>query len=297
MNGALVIDKPSGPSSHDVVARVRRALAVKRVGHTGTLDPMATGVLPLLLGQATRLARFFAASEKAYDTRIRLGLATDTFDATGEPAPQAGRVPGGSAMPDEAAIANALAPFRGVIQQAPPAFSAKWIGGVRAYDLARRQAPVEPAPVSVTVHALDLLGVDGTAVDVRVVCSAGFYVRSLAHDLGVSLGCGAHLESIRRTRSGPFTLDQAVPLATVEAEGFGAAARLISIESLLPEVPSLTLSERGARRAAHGNAVMASDVAGPIPDAPFTRLFDGRGALIAIAEPGIGVLHPVVVLR
>lgn len=270
---------------------------MKCVGHTGTLDPLATGVLPLLLGRATRLARFFTASEKAYDTRVRLGVATDTYDATGEPVPLAGHAPARSAIPDEAAIANALAAFRGVIQQTPPSFSAKKIGGVRAYDLARRKAPVRPAPVTVTVHALNLMAVDGTAVDLRVVCSAGFYVRSLAHDLGLRLGCGAHLETLRRTRSGPFGLEQAVPLDTIEAEGLDAIARLLPIETLLDSFPAVTVSDRGARRAAHGNAVMESDVAGPVPDTPLVRLFTPQGSLVAIAELRIGrVLHPVVVL-
>ncbi len=200
VNGALVIDKPAGPSSHDVVARVRRALRVERVGHTGTLDPLAMGVLPLLLGQATRLARFLAAGDKAYDARIRLGVATDTYDAAGEPVARASGTLDGVAIPDPSAVAHALAEFRGAIQQTPPPFSAKRIGGMRAYDLARRKAPVAPAPVTVTVHALDLVGVDGSAVDVRLVSSAGFYVRSLAHDLGRSrLGIESSV-AIRSTR-------------------------------------------------------------------------------------------------
>lgn len=273
-------------------------MRVERAGHTGTLDPLATGVLPLLLGQATRLARFLAAGDKAYDARIRLGVATDTYDAAGEPVKAADRAVEGSPLPDASAVAHALAAFRGAVRQTPPPFSAKRIAGMRAYDLARRKAPVSPAPVTVTVHALQLVGVDGSAVEVRIVSSAGFYVRSLAHDLGLRLGCGAHLERLRRTRSGPFGLEQAVPLDTVEAEGLAAAARVIPIEALLMDVPAVTVNDRGARRAAHGNAVMESDVAGPVSDAPLARLFDRQGALVAIAERRIGrVLHPVVVLK
>jgi tRNA pseudouridine55 synthase len=311
LNGALVIDKPSGPSSHDVVARVKRATGAARVGHTGTLDPLATGVLPLLAGRATRLARFLAAGDKAYEARIRLGVTTATYDAASPPVTPAGNADGsGAAVCDRGSVEAALGAFRGVILQTPPPYSAKRIGGVRAYELARRRAPVQPAPATVTVHALDVVHLDGTALDIRVVCSAGFYVRSLAHDLGVRLGCGAHLETLRRTRAGHFGLDQAVPLALIEELGAGAAVHVIPLAELLPDVPCAVLTDRGAGRAAHGNAITPSDITGAMPSRAFrsgseggqearcpVRLFDGGGAMVAIAVADArGVLHPVVVL-
>jgi tRNA pseudouridine55 synthase len=301
MHGALIIDKPAGPSSHDVVARVRRATAVRRIGHTGTLDPMATGVLVLLLGRATRLARFLAAGEKAYDATVRLGVATDTYDATGREVPLDAAAPIPAAAVDRAAIEAALAGFRGALRQAPPPYSAKHVGGVRAYALARRRRPVVPAPVVVTVHALDLTWVENERVGLQVVSSGGFYVRSLAHDLGVRLGCGAHLEALRRTGTGGFSLAEAVPLGTVEAEGAGALERLVPMADLLPGLPGCVLTERGAQRAAHGNTVGAAEIAGRLGDLAGAggpvRLLDRTGALVAIAEPDEGLaLHPVVVL-
>ncbi|MCA1561053.1 MAG: tRNA pseudouridine(55) synthase TruB [Acidobacteria bacterium] len=226
MNGVLVIDKPAGPTSHDVVARVRRATAIRRVGHTGTLDPLATGVLPLVLGRATRLARLLSEADKAYDAVVRLGTATDSYDAQGQAiATSRDAVPIDPASIARGTIEAALDTFRGTYLQAPPPFSAKKIGGVRAYALARRREPVQPAAVTVSVHRLDLLGVEGTRVELRVVCSAGFYVRSLAHGLGAVLGCGAHLEALRRTRSGEFGLDAAVPLDAIEQAGLAALDR------------------------------------------------------------------------
>ena len=300
MHGALIIDKPAGPSSHDVVARIRRAIGIRRVGHTGTLDPMATGVLVLLLGRATRLARFLSAGEKAYDATVRLGVATDTYDATGREVPLDAAAPIPAAV-DRAAIEAALDGFRGAFRQAPPPYSAKHVGGVRAYELARRRAPVVPPPVMVTVHELDLTWLEGGRLGLRLVSSGGFYVRSLAHDLGVRLGCGAHLEALRRTRTGGFGLAEATPLATVETEGAEALERLVPMADLLPDLPGFVLTEQGARRAAHGNTVAAAEVAGPIGGPAGAggpvRLLDGAGTLVAIAEPEDGpALHPVVVL-
>ncbi len=306
MNGVLVVDKPAGPSSHDVVARVRRATGATRVGHTGTLDPLATGVLPLVVGRATRLARFLAAGEKVYEARIRLGVATDTYDAEGAPTAPPDPAAG---LPDRAALEATLAKFRGEITQTPPPFSAKKIAGTRAYDLARRRAPVVPAPVAVEVSAAEVLAFEGTRVDLRIVCSAGFYVRSLAHDLGVRLGCGAHLEALRRARSGQFDLSAAVPLATVEAEGAGALRRLVPLEALLADWPRAVLTDEDAARVLHGASVSApasAAAAAPAGGAPragagappqLVRLFSRHGQLVAIARPGSdAVLHPVVVL-
>ncbi len=303
--GILIVDKPAGPTSHDIVAVARRALACRKVGHLGTLDPLATGVLPLVVGRATRLASLFAGAAKQYDAVIRLGLATDTCDI-------AGAVIGGSdAGADRAAsgppashgaITDAAAGFVGSHLQRPPAVSAKKIEGVRAYDLARRQRPAEPAPVRVTVDALTVLSIDGVRVRCRIACSSGFYVRALARDLGETLGCGACLETLRRERHGRFTLAGAVPLVRLVEEGAAAAARLIPLDVLLPELPGVVVTERGARRVVHGNAVGLSDVVpptgGPRPaQATRVRLLDADGRLLAIAEPEAdGALHPRIVL-
>lgn len=294
MNGVLVVDKPRGPSSHDVVARVRRATGITKIGHTGTLDPLATGVLPLVVGRATRLARFLSGADKTYVAGIRLGAATETYDAEGilasDPLPEA------PPDLDAATVREALGAFRGAYLQRPPPFSAKKIAGVPAYKLARRETPAELQPVPVTVHALTLEDYRGGLAIVRVVCTAGFYVRVLAQDLGRALGCGAYLESLRRTRAGDFAEEHAVTLESLE--GQRGAAAIIPMDALLPGLPPVTVTERGARRAAHGNALAPADLMRPA-DAPGgpVRVLDPGGALIGIAEETAGgLLHPVVVL-
>ena len=309
MNGVLIVDKPPGPTSHDVVAKVRRAIGISRIGHTGTLDPLATGVLPLVVGRATRLAQFLTSEEKEYLAGIRLGVETATYDAeerlvrneTGEPVlllPIRRRL-----AFTEADLREALTDFTGTYWQVPPPFSAKKVGGRPAYALARERKEVELKAVEVTVTELELVRhSDGLAL-VRVVCSSGFYVRSLAHDFGRRLGCGAHLESLRRTRAGEFRVDQAVPLPVIQEEGTAALARLVPVEGLLSRLPHVVVNERGARRAAHGNALAAEDLweadrtvpthAAPGP----VRVLDADGALLAIGQPaGGGLLQPVVVL-
>ena len=303
MNGVLVVDKPRGPTSHDVVARVRRALGMSRVGHTGTLDPLATGVLPLVIGRATRLAAMLSGADKEYDAGVRFGLATATYDAAG----RTGAPPPAPAGLDTARIEEALGRFRGTFSQMPPAYSAKKVGGVAAYTLARRNEAVELHAVAVTVSRLELLAYQDGLARILVTATAGFYVRSLAHDLGQRLGCGAHLESLRRSRAGMFGLADAVTLEEVEAEGRDAGQRLVSLNRLLPQMPAAVLNERGAQRAAHGNTLGPSDFTG-VQELPGTgegdavaphrfRLMDGSGGLLGIAEtrPG-GLLHPVIVL-
>jgi tRNA pseudouridine55 synthase len=303
LDGVLVVDKPAGPTSHDVVARVRRALGTPRIGHTGTLDPLATGVLPLVVGRATRLASLFSGTEKEYVAGVRLGLATDTYDA----ASRIGPPPAAPAGIDAAAIEAALHEFRGTYQQSPPAYSAKKIGGVASYTLARRHQPVQPRSVAVTVMHLSLVSYDSGLACLRVRATAGFYVRSLAHDLGARLGCGAHIETLRRVAAGAFDERAAMTLEGIEAEGAGAARWLIPLNALLPHVPAVVLTERGARRATHGNELSIDDLASPHaadpePAAPASdcmrwRLLDPAGSLLALAEmrPG-GLLHPVIVL-
>ena len=294
MDGVLVVDKPVGPTSHDVVARVRRALRTPRIGHTGTLDPLATGVLPLVIGRATRLASLLSGADKEYVAGIRLGVATDTYDAasldTGPPEPPQGV--------DAARIEAALDLFRGTFEQTPPAFSAKKIAGVRAYELARRRVAVQPSPVSVTVHDLTMVHYGEGLARIRVRVSAGFYVRSLAHDLGQRLGCGAYLETLRRVKAGEFAEGSAIPLDDLERDGIEAARRIVPVEQLLPHIPAVVLNERGLKRASHGNEIMSEDATvWGAPGSSTYRLLDGSGRLIAIAESRSGgLLHPVTVL-
>lgn len=312
MDGLLVVDKPAGPTSHDVVAIVRRTLHEPRVGHTGTLDPLATGVLPLVIGKATRLARFVTAGSKSYVATIRLGASTDSYDADG-------RVVGetyGGPMPSIETVDAALQPFRGTFLQQPPRYSAKKIGGERSHRTARRRTAVEergddapdvplPEPVSVTAHAIVIAGLEGSILTLQVDCSAGFYVRALAHDLGASLGTGAYIHALRRTRSGELTLDQAVELATVTDPVLGrerVSAALVPLERMLPDVPRIDLTERGERRASHGQPLGPEDVAGTFPEAlsgeTRYRLFSPDGRLIGVAEREATppALHPAVVL-
>jgi tRNA pseudouridine55 synthase len=313
MDGLLVLDKPPGPTSHDVVARVRRAVGERRIGHTGTLDPSASGVLPLVLGRATRLARFLSSSDKTYQAVVRLGTATDTYDAEGAHT----GTPYAGAPPSRAAIERTLDAFRGTFLQHPPAFSAKKIGGQRSYALARararadlasppgfptRSAPpapaVLPAPVSVTAHAIDVVSVDGNDVTLTIECSAGFYVRSLAHELGRQLGTGAHLAALRRLRSGDIALDHALTLDTVEREPARAASALIPLSGMLPGLAAVTLTADGVRHAGHGRDLGPGDFIGPSSGARWLRLVDADGNLVGLAEPvgAAGLLHPSVVL-
>lgn len=280
---------------------MRRALRTRRIGHTGTLDPLATGILPLVVGRATRLASLLSGADKEYEAAVRLGAATLTYDAAdrhGPPSP-----PSGIEFAD---VDRALQAFRGAFEQTPPSYSAKKIDGVAAYKLARDNKPVIPRPVPVTVRTLILESYEPGLARLRVCASAGFYVRSLAHDLGAALGCGAYLETLRRVRAGAFGEESAVPLDSVEAEGQEAGRWMIPLEKVLPEVPAVILTDRGARRATHGNELAPEDIAHPLPDSGMAgtgspsgrwRLFDASGSLLGIAEsrPG-GLLHPVIVL-
>jgi tRNA pseudouridine55 synthase len=301
MEGLLVVDKPVGPTSHDVVARIRRATGERRIGHTGTLDPGASGVLPLVLGRATRLARFLSAADKTYAAVIRLGIETDTYDAEGrEVSVYRGE------LPDAVAIERALKTFVGTFLQRPPVYSAKKMGGVRSYRAARQRDPADklparqPEPVPVHVHELLLQAVDGDQVRIHVTCSAGFYVRSLAHDLGRCLETGGHLAELRRTRSGALGLDVALPLARAETDPAALAAALIPVAKMLPGMPAATLSVAGVRRARHGQAIGDADVSAALAfnDGDTVRLLDPAGDLVGIAKSGRAprLLHPVVIL-
>jgi tRNA pseudouridine55 synthase len=295
MTGVLLIDKPSGPTSHDVVARIRRTSGERSIGHTGTLDPRATGLLVLVLGRATRLAPFLSSGDKAYEAAIRLGVRTDTDDADG-------RVTGrtDAPLPDDAAIAAALDAFRGSFPQRPPAHSAKKVQGVKAYELARREQPVELKPVDVTVRSLELRGRSGDLVTMAVTATAGFYVRALARDLGERLGCGAHLDALRRTGSGRLSVDDAVPLEAAERLGTGIGAHLLAPSNALAELPAVTLTPAGLARASHGNWLgpqhLETSGGRPLAEALKVRLIAEEGRLVGVAEMRRGALHPVVVL-
>jgi tRNA pseudouridine55 synthase len=311
MDGLLVIDKPAGPTSHDVVAIVRRVLGVDRAGHTGTLDPLATGVLAILVGRATRLASFLSGAEKEYLAAVCFGASTATYDAEGAGArADAGPSDDQSLVrtPTEAEVRAALPAFLGTYAQQPPPFSAKKIAGTPAYKLARRGAPVEMKAVEVTVRDIELCAFRDRTADVRLVCSSGFYVRSFAHDLGQRLGCGAFLERLRRTRVADLTVDRALSLQSVIDDPAGARSGLVPMDHLLPHLPAIVLSETGVRKASHGNAVTAADLVAagderpeePVLDANADarfRMIDASGRLIGIARPaGAGLLHPVIVL-
>jgi tRNA pseudouridine55 synthase len=295
-DGALVIDKPSGPSSHDVVSAVRRALGGIKVGHTGTLDPLATGVLPLLIGRATRLAQFLAAATKTYTAQVQFGWGTDTYDSAGEPT-----TPPIPVALERGSLERVLGQFRGTFAQQPPAYSAKKVGGHRAYALARASRVVTLEPVMVTVHDLRLVALQGGSATIEVTSSAGFYVRSLAHDLGVALGTPAHLAGLRRTRSGEFDLSQAVTFGRALEAPDAALDRVVPSGALLAHLEGCRLSEEGVRWAHHGRDIeprLLLDQPPPAVEGP-VRLLDQAGSLVAlgVVRKASGVLHPVVVLR
>ena len=290
MDGVLVIDKPAGLTSHDVVNRVRRILGERSVGHLGTLDPMATGVLPLVVGRMTRLAQFYTTSEKAYEGTIRFGVATDTYDADGDPVGAEREVKVTLEVVREAAKKHL-----GKIQQMPPPFSAKKIKGVPAYKLARKDKPVELKPVEVEVRELEIEGLEGTAARFRATVSSGTYIRSLAHELGKDLGCGGHLASLTRTRVGEFELGDAVGLEKLEAaQGDGEAGELfLHPRKVLPLMPAVTATDDDVTRISHGMAVNLAELS----RAKYVKVFRGQTDLICVAERVAGSLfHPKVVL-
>lgn len=314
-DGVIVIDKPAGPTSHDVVAVMRRAIlraprfggraGKPKVGHTGTLDPLASGVLPLVIGKATRLAQFLSSAEKEYEAHVELGVTTTTLDRGGDVVVRDRARTAAELTPQM--IEDVMAEFRGTYLQQPPAFSAKKIDGDRAYDLARRNAPVALRPVQVTAAALEVLEFEGTTLRLRLVCSAGYYVRSLADALGERLGTGAHLAGLVRTRSGEFTLADAVGLDVLDRRPGEAAARVIPLASLLPSLPAMTLTAEGASLAARGGFIGLGHLSGAenLPTHGRVRLFHPDGHLVAIAEPRSEghagrlrhLLHPNVVLE
>jgi tRNA pseudouridine55 synthase len=296
MDGVLVVDKPQGLTSHDVVAVARRALHERRIGHTGTLDPLATGVLPLACGRATRLVRFLMSSDKDYEATIRFGFSTDSYDVTGVETSRSDRVP------EREAIETALTSLRGEYLQVPPAFSAKKIAGERAYERARRDEVVTLQAVPVRVTRADLLEISGASARITITCSAGFYVRSFAHSLGELVATGACLESLRRTRSGEFTLAQAVELEHVRQSSVAVTERWVPLERLLPAMPFVRLGSEGRKRVAHGQMLGAAHLMGGDSERRgpnvWIRLIDEQGQLVALGtvDQTGEFLHPAVVL-
>jgi len=287
VSGVLIVDKPAGMTSHDVVARVRRLASERAVGHLGTLDPMATGVLPLVLGRMTRLAQFYTASEKSYEGEIRFGFSTDTYDAEGEPVgePQ----PVGFTLEQ---VQEAAACFRGRIQQMPPPFSAKKIAGVPAYKLARKRKEVELRPIQVEVREFEILSLEGDRARFCARVASGTYLRSVAHDLGQLLGLGAHLAALRRTRVGEFSLEDAHTLGEL-AQAEHVESLLVHPRRLLPEFPSVTAPEESLVRIRNGMAVNLAEMS----RAPLVKVFAGQAELVCIASRVAGTLfHPKVVL-
>ena len=292
MNGVLIVDKPAGWTSHDVVNRMRRILQQRSIGHLGTLDPLATGVLPLVTGSLTRLAQFYTASEKTYVGVIRLGFATTTYDADGEPQGEAVEV-----QVNLEDVERAAAPCRGIIEQTPPPFSAKKIHGVPAYKLARRQQPVSLKPVQVEVKEFTILSVQGDRCEFRARVSSGTYMRSIAHGMGVNLGCGGHLSSLRRTAVAEFDVSQAHTVEEIEAAVASAGAEslerfFIHPRELLPQLPAVTTDDAGAARIRSGRPVNLPELS----RARQVKVFCGQRELLAIATRVAGTLfHPRIV--
>ncbi|MDD8026866.1 MAG: tRNA pseudouridine(55) synthase TruB [Acidobacteriota bacterium] len=304
MDGLLLIDKPSGPTSHDIAAGLRRDLGRARTGHFGTLDPLATGLLIVAVGHATRLNQFYAGRDKSYRTTARLGFATDTYDAEGTPT----GTPSGS-FPSRAAIEIALDAFRGEIDQVPPPYSAKKYGGTPLYRRARAGSPVTPLPVRIAVHELRLTGYEPPELDLEIRCSTGTYIRSLVHDLGAAIGCGAHVAALRRTAIGEFRVARALawPVSSGLAADLGSLAAWIPLAELLPEWMRADLDEAGARAIRDGQSVASDRVAAGSgnPDIPasgiereaLVRVFGPDGGLVALARrsPDSGLLAPFLV--
>jgi tRNA pseudouridine55 synthase len=293
VDGALVVDKPSGWTSHDVVNKVRRLAGTKKVGHLGTLDPGATGVLPLVIGRATRLAQFYTRNDKIYEGVIHFGYSTDSYDADGQPTSPAQDV----AIEHEP-LEAAFQKFRGPFAQVPPPVSAKKIAGRPAYEMARKQQPVELKPADVEVYSLDLLHLEGCEAAIRVHCSAGTYLRSIAHEAGQALGCGAFLKSLRRIASGNFKIEAARTLvqlvALAEAGRFEEA--VIPAVQLLPEFPAEMVDALTAGQIRNGRDFRTS----PFhvrPQGRFVKAVTPEGQLVAIGEVRLpNLYHPVLVL-
>jgi tRNA pseudouridine55 synthase len=290
MNAVLIIDKPVGLTSHDVVNRVRRIVEQRAIGHLGTLDPLATGVLPLVIGNLTRLAQFYTASEKTYEGTIRFGFATDTYDADGDPSG-----PPRAVTTSLAELRQQAQGFCGVIEQLPPPFSAKKIHGVPAYKLARKKKAIALAPVQVEIHEFVITSFQQDRARFHARVASGTYMRSVAHDLGALLGCGGHLESLRRTGVAEFTIGDAHTLERIESDWRAGKCEEVCVHTrkLLPALPSVTVTDEIAAHIRSGRAVNLPEFS----RAKQVKVFYGQTELIAVATRVAGTLfHPKIVL-
>jgi tRNA pseudouridine55 synthase len=291
VNGLLVIDKPAGMTSHDAVGILRRITGERSIGHLGTLDPMATGVLPLLLGKFTRLAQYFSSAEKSYTGTIRFGFATDTYDAEGQPS---GPDLAPSLTLEE--VRAAAASFHGEIEQMPPAYSAKKIAGTPAYKLAREGKPVELKAVTINIHSFEIISLVGAEAEFMMTISAGGYVRAVAHEMGQELGCGAHLNSLRRTQAGVFTLSEAHTFDELQplTGNIDALEQLcLHPRTLLPEMPSVTADSMALGRLRNGAQANLPEFS----QASQVKVFDGQRELMGIARRIAGTLfQPVIIM-
>ena len=277
MNGIVIIDKPAGWTSQDVVSKLRGVLHTKRIGHGGTLDPMATGVLPVFVGRATRGVEFFEHAEKTYETVLRLGLTTDTEDITGTVLEEK------DAFVTGAMLEEVLSRFRGEIMQIPPMYSALKVDGKKLYELARAGKEVERQPRPVTIHELTLLGMDADGIHLRVHCSKGTYIRTLCKDIGAALGCGGCMAQLRRVQAGEYTIDEAVPLQTiVEASDPGQFLR--PVDSMFRNYPAVTLTEKQEQRCRNGNSFTLG-----IADGTY-RVYSQAGEFLALSKVDSGVM-------
>lgn len=293
MDGVIVVDKPEGWTSHDVVGKVRRIAKTKKVGHMGTLDPIATGVLPLVIGRATRLAQFYTRSDKVYEGVVRFGWSTTTYDRAGDPTS-----PKTEIAIDAREIEPLLERFRGEFLQTPPQVSAKKVEGRRAYELARKSVVVEMEPVKIHVFELTNLGVNGADVVLRAHCSGGTYMRSIAHDLGQLMGCGAHLHELRRLSSGEFEIGQARTIAQLES--LAADERLldalVSAAQMLPGFPSVFVDDVTAAQIRNGRNFPAPPFRSQ-PASRYVKAVTRQGELVAIGEAVLpNLYHPMVVM-
>lgn len=303
MDGLLLVDKPAGLTSHDVVDRLRRRLGGAKTGHFGTLDPLATGLLIVAAGKAVRFNRYYAARDKSYQGRIRLGVSTDTYDAEGVPTS-----PACAAFPSREAIAGAIRALSGAIEQVPPPFSAKKLAGRPLYSYARKGRPVEARPVPVFIHEFEAHLDELPFLEFSVRCSSGTYVRSLAHDLGQALGCGAFLAVLRRTAIGEFDIRAARPLGDIERslESGEGESLGIPLDHLLEDLPGSILDAEGRERVRNGRPIPPERIIGSVDadwradkaSSEIRRLIDADGHLIALAkiEKLSGSLTPFLVL-
>ncbi|MGD9345268.1 MAG: tRNA pseudouridine(55) synthase TruB [Candidatus Aminicenantes bacterium] len=306
MDGILLINKPPRLTSHDVVQRVRKILGIQKVGHFGTLDPMATGLIIVAIGKATRFFSFYAKLDKNYRGQIRLGFATNTYDADGSPS-----TPENLDYPSKGIVLEKMATYVGEIEQTPPPFSAKKFKGKPLYVFARKNQEVKPRPVTVKIHSFHLDSYDAPFIRFEASCSSGTYIRSLAHDLGQSLGCGAHLTELERTAIGDYQIRSSISLEVLEkfAEEGKMEKVLMPIASVLPELPKIILNEEGVALAKNGNVVFPEHIQTPpsisveppntrIDHVKIYRLFSPDGRLLALGKPlpEKNGLHPYLVI-